>query len=86
VTLQWKVVTLPATLEPGLEVHVVTPDVPDTVQVTVPDGAAAPAVPVTVALKLKVELSAPVPLPVSAMSGDAFAIFTTTGELGPTPL
>ena len=67
-----KVVTIPAVVDVGFDVHAVTPLVPLKVQVIEPVGASAAEDPVTVAVKTKFPLRAPVPLPARVIKGAAF--------------
>ena len=57
-----------------VEVHDAIPALPETLQVTAPLGALAPALPVIVALKVRVEPSAPPPLPVRVRGVVTFAM------------
>ena len=74
---------LAATIDAGVEVHVVIPAVPEITQFIVPVGALAPLVPVTVVVKVSVELSAPLPFPVKATDGATCAIVTVSGVVAP---
>ena len=72
-------VILPATIDAGAEVHAVIPAVPEIIQLIVPVGALAPAVPATLVVNVRVELSAPLPLPVIDITGATWAIVTVSG-------